>query len=129
MTPPTDAFRANLRALVARSGLSMRAFSAALGRDPGYVGSLLDPSRPARARPTPADLLQASDALDIPFTELLELLWDIPRERIAREIGSARGAAGHDDMGFPLSETDRASLADYTAFLGARTDHQRRLKR
>jgi transcriptional regulator with XRE-family HTH domain len=127
MTPPTDAFRANLRALVARSGLSMRAFSAALGRDAGYVGSLLDPERPARARPTPTDLLRASDALGIPFTELLELLWDVPRARISAEL--ARDGIGVlPELGFGLSDADRASLADYAAYLGARTDRQRRPK-
>jgi hypothetical protein len=38
----TDAeFRIRLRTVLARSGLSMRALSAALGRDPGYVAALL----------------------------------------------------------------------------------------
>ena len=66
-----DEFLARLRDVLARSELSMRALSAALGRDPWYVAALLDPSRPSRARPTPADLLRASDATGIPFVELL----------------------------------------------------------
>jgi transcriptional regulator with XRE-family HTH domain len=82
-----DEFRAKLRDVLARSGLSMRALSAALGRDPGYVAALLDPSRPSRARPTPADLVRASDATGIPFVELLESLWGI-------EPSSSRTSSG-----------------------------------
>ena len=58
MPPNDEEFRAALRDVLVRSGLSMRALSAALGRDPGYVAALLDPSRPSRARPTPVDLLE-----------------------------------------------------------------------
>src|SRR5450759_2331966 len=81
-----DEYRARVRAALARSGLSMRALSTALGRDPGYVAALLDPSRPSRARPTPADLLRASDATGIPFVELLESLWGIEPQRLADEL-------------------------------------------
>ena len=80
-------FRSRLRDVLARSGRSMRALSAALGRDPGYVAALLDPDRPSRARPTPADLVRASDATGIPFVELLERLWAIPAARLADELG------------------------------------------
>jgi hypothetical protein len=62
-----DEFRARLRDVLERSGRSMRALNAAFGRDQGYVAARLDPSRPSRARPTPADLLRASDATGIPF--------------------------------------------------------------
>src|SRR3990172_7708882 len=88
MQPTDDAFRANLRAVLARSGLSMRGLSAALGRDPGYVAALLDPSRPSRARPTPADLLRASDATGIPLVELLHGLWGIDPARVAAALGA-----------------------------------------
>src|SRR5674476_474035 len=81
-----DEFRARLRDVLTRSGLSMRALSAVLGRDPGYVAALLDPSRPSRARPTPADLLRASDATGIPFVELLAALWGIEPVRLADEL-------------------------------------------
>jgi lambda repressor-like predicted transcriptional regulator len=67
--PPDDEFRAAIRELLARSGLSMRALSAAMGRDTGYIAALLDPSRPSRARLTPADLLAASDATGVTFVE------------------------------------------------------------
>ena len=72
MPPHEEKFRAALRDVLERSGLSMRALSAVMGRDPGYVAALLDPTRPSRARPTPADLVAASDATGIAFVELLE---------------------------------------------------------
>jgi transcriptional regulator with XRE-family HTH domain len=117
--PPDDEFRDHLRAVLDRSGLSMRALSAAMGRDPGYVAALLDPSRPSRARPTPADLLRASDSTDVPFVELLELLWGINRSRLAGELGYL-GAAGSGEGSLDrLSESERGSVVDYIAFLTA----------
>jgi hypothetical protein len=79
-------FRGGLRSLLERSGRSMRGLSAAFGRDPGYVAALLDPTRPSRARPTPDDLLAASDALGIAFVELLEALWGVERSRLGAEL-------------------------------------------
>jgi hypothetical protein len=58
-----------------------------MGRDPGYIAAILDPTRPSRARPTPADLIRASDATGIAFVELLESLWGIERSRLADELG------------------------------------------
>ena len=114
-----DAFRAKLREVLGRSGLSMRALSAALGRDPGYVAALLDPSRPSRARPTPADLLRASDATGIPFVELLEALWGIEPSRLADEV--ARLGLGGPSGGqlAALTDAERASVAAFVAFLAA----------
>jgi transcriptional regulator with XRE-family HTH domain len=115
-----DEFRARLRDIQGRSGLSMRALSAAFGRDPGYVAALLDPSRPSRARPTPADLLRASDATGIPFVELLEVLWGIEQTRLADELavlglgGSAATCVGM------LSDAESAEVSDFVAFLTAR---------
>jgi hypothetical protein len=57
-----------------------------MGRDPGYIAALLDSSRPSRARPTPADLLRASESTGIPFVELLEALWNIDPRRLADEL-------------------------------------------
>ena len=91
-----DEFRTRLRDILAQSGLSMRALSAALGRDPGYVAALLDPTRPSRAHPTPADLLSASDATGIPFVELLEALWGIEPQRLADEL-ALLGLSGPSD--------------------------------
>jgi len=90
MPPDEEQFRAAIREVLDRSGLSMRALSAAMGRDPGYIAALLDPSRPSRARPTPADLLAASDATGITFVELLESLWGIGSTRLADREHQAR---------------------------------------
>ena len=120
MPPDDDEFRTALRTILERSGLSMRALSAAMGRDPGYIASLLDPSRPSRARPTPADMLRASDATGIPFVELLESLWGIKSSRLADELvglGVAGSGLGSLDR---LTDAERTSVADYVAFLSAR---------
>jgi transcriptional regulator with XRE-family HTH domain len=115
-----DDFRIRLRDVLTRSGLSMRALSAALGRDPGYVAANLDPSRPSRARPTPADLLRASDATGIPFVELLEALWGVEPSRLADELGRL-GLGGMSDTRLKrLSEDERAEVSDFVAFLSAR---------
>jgi transcriptional regulator with XRE-family HTH domain len=118
--PADDEFRASLRDVLARSGLSMRALSAALGRDPGYVAALLDPSRPSRARPTPADLLRASDATGIPFVELLESLWGIEPSRLADELAVlGLGGSAHTCDGM-LSDAESAEVSDFANFLASR---------
>ena len=118
--PADDEFRARLRDVLTRSGLSMRALSAALGRDPGYVAALLDPSRPSRARPTPADLLRASEATGIGFVELLEALWGIEPQRLADEL-AVLGLGGSADTRLDaLSEDERAEVSDFVDFLVAR---------
>jgi hypothetical protein len=81
-----DEFRVRLADVLIRSGMSRRALSAAMGRDTGYVAALLDPTRPSRARPTPEDLVRASDATGMPLVELFEVLWDIDRARFAAEL-------------------------------------------
>jgi transcriptional regulator with XRE-family HTH domain len=120
MPPDDDEFRAALRDVLDRSGLSMRSLSAAMGRDTGYVAALLDPTRPSRARPTPADLLRASDATGVPFVELLEALWRIPSSRLAEEL-AALGLGVSSTGGLAaLSQAEQVSVADYVAFLTAR---------
>jgi transcriptional regulator with XRE-family HTH domain len=121
-----DEFRVRLRDVLARSGLSMRALSASLGRDPGYVAALLDPSRPSRARPTPADLLRASDATGIPFVELLESLWGIESTRLADELGRRGLGRSTDTRLTRLSDAERVEVSDYVDFLVAR--HPRRAR-
>jgi hypothetical protein len=118
---PTDAqFRSALAELVVRTGRSRRALSSAMGRDQGYVAALLDPSRPSRARPTPADLLRLSDASGIPFVELLEALWGIPRARLADEV-RALGLCGTDERRQAnLSPRERAEVDDFIGFLASR---------
>jgi hypothetical protein len=115
-----DEFRVKLRDILARSELSMRALSAALGRDSGYVAALLDPSRPSRARPTPADLLRASDATGIPFVELLEGLWGIEASRLADELGRLGLGGSADPRLNGLSDAERVEVSDFVAFLAAR---------
>ena len=115
-----DVFRARLRDVLEHSGLSMRALSAALGRDPGYVAALLDPSLPSRARPTPADLLRASDATGIPFVELLQALWGIEASRLADELGRRGLGRSTDTRLTRLSDAERAEVSDFVAFLVAR---------
>jgi transcriptional regulator with XRE-family HTH domain len=122
-----DEFRVRLRDVLARSGLSMRALSAALGRDPGYVAALLDPSRPSRARPTPADLLRASDATGIPLVELLEALWAIHPSRLADELAALGLGASADPRLAGLSDIERAEVSDFVDFLAAR--HTRNTRR
>jgi transcriptional regulator with XRE-family HTH domain len=118
--PTDEEFRIKLRDVLTRSGLSMRRLSAAMGRDPGYVAALLDPSRPSRARPTPADLLRASDATGIAFVELLAALWAIEPGRLADEL--ARLGVGDPHAGGVGDSTDaeRAEVADFAAFLASR---------
>lgn len=81
-----EVFRAHLRAIADRSGLSLRQMSLAMGRDVGYVAALLDPSRPSRARPTPEDLVRLSDTTRIPLVELLEQLWGLDPNRLRGEL-------------------------------------------
>jgi transcriptional regulator with XRE-family HTH domain len=120
LPPDDDEFRAAIRDVLERSGLSMRALSAATGRDPGYIAALLDPTRPSRARPTPADLLAASDATGIAFVELLESLWGISAERL---IGELRGLGQTGDLDEPmrrLTRDERALVADFVDLLVTR---------
>ncbi|MHB8399325.1 MAG: hypothetical protein ACYDCI_10395 [Candidatus Limnocylindrales bacterium] len=112
-----DEFRARMLAVLARSGRSRRGLSAALGRDPGYVAALLDPTRPSRARPTPADLLRASDATGMSFVELLEVLWEIDRARLADELTALGVRRSADRRLERLSETERTEVADFIAFV------------
>ncbi|MFI5259306.1 MAG: hypothetical protein ACHQ01_06830 [Candidatus Limnocylindrales bacterium] len=120
MAPNDEEFRAALRDVLARSGLSMRALSAALGRDTGYVASLLDPTRPSRARPTPADMLAASDATGIAFVELLESLWGINRDRLTGELRELGQIGGPDEPMQRLTRDERALVADFVELLVAR---------
>ena len=120
MPPDDDEFRAAIRDVLARSGLSMRALSAAMSRDPGYIAALLDPTRPSRARPTPADLLAASDATGIAFVELLESLWGISRDRLAGELRGLGQVGGLDEPMRRLTRDERALVADFVDLLVAR---------
>jgi transcriptional regulator with XRE-family HTH domain len=129
MAPDDDEFRAAIRHLLQRTGLSMRALSAAMGRDTGYIAALLDPSRPSRARPTPADLLAASDATGITFVELLESLWRIKGTRLADEIGRLGVGGTGEGAFYRLGDSQRRQVADFARFLASRGDHRGRSHR
>jgi transcriptional regulator with XRE-family HTH domain len=120
MSPDDAELRAAIRDVLERSGLSMRALSAAMGRDPGYIAALLDPSRPSRARPTPADLLAASDATGIAFVELLESLWGISRDRLAGELRGFGQVGGLDEPMRRLTRDERVLVADFADLLVTR---------
>ena len=109
-----------MRGVLARSGQSMRGLSLAMGRDPGYVAALLDPTRPSRARPTPDDLVGLSDSTGIPLVELLEALWAISPSRLANELGQLDPGRGADALPGELSPEDRRTVADFARFLVAR---------
>ena len=109
-----------MRDVLTRSGRSMRSLSLAMGRDPGYVAALLDPTRPSRARPTPDDLIALSDATGLPLVELLETLWAVPIERLRNELGELGSGALLDLEDAALTPADRRTIADLAAFLAAR---------
>lgn len=78
-----------------------------MGRDPGYVAALLDPDRPSRSRPTPADLVGASDVTGIPLVDWLRELWDIDPERLASELQDLGISPAIDERLAALPPADR----------------------
>lgn len=120
MCRSNEGAREALRAVLERSGLSMRALSTAMRRDPGYVAAYLDPTRPSRARPTPDDLVGAVDATGISFVELLEGVWGIPRARLADELAGLGVGTGLGLQYEGLSARERSEVADYVEFLATR---------
>lgn len=116
----TNEARQAMRALLARSGLSMRALSAAMGRDPGYVAAYLDPTRPSRARPTPDDLVAASDATGMSLVELLDAVWGIAPDRLASELGAPSVSGGLGTVLARLSPAERRSVTDFATWLADR---------
>jgi hypothetical protein len=107
----------------------MRALSAAMGRDTGYIAALLDPTRPSRARPSPADLLAASDATGITFVELLESLWGIKGSRLADELGRLGVGGSGEGAFYRLSDEQRREVGDFADFLASRGGRRRRSHR
>ena len=117
-----DEFRTRLRTLLGRSGRSMRGLSAAFGRDPGYVAALLDPTRPPRARPTPADLLAASESTGIPLVTWLSELWAIEPARLAGELAALGLAPSTDQRLASLSPVERQLVSQLIDTLAASTE-------
>jgi hypothetical protein len=65
----------------------MRRLSAALGRDEGYVGQLLDPKHAkGRALPTPDELRAAAPLLGVRFAKLLEVVWSISPQDVQPDL-------------------------------------------
>jgi hypothetical protein len=91
-----------------------------MGRDPGYVAALLDPTRPSRARPTPLDLLRASEVTGIPFVELLEALWEIDPARLAAELGRLGVGGPLAGRLGRLTDDERTTVFELIEFLAAR---------
>jgi transcriptional regulator with XRE-family HTH domain len=121
MARSIDEARAAIRDVLARSGLSMRALSAAMGRDADYVAAFLDPRRSTRARPSPEDLLAASDATGIAVVELLDAVWGIPPARLADELGTASGGSRARAVA-RLTPGERGEVADFARFLAGRNE-------
>jgi hypothetical protein len=115
-----DEFRARLRAMLDRSGRSRRGLSAVFQRDPGYVAALLDPSRPPRARPTPADLIAASDATGIPLVDWLRELWAIEPTRLAEELAKLGVAGSADQRLAGLTPSERGLVSQLIETLAAK---------
>jgi hypothetical protein len=121
MARSIDEARAAIRGVLARSGYSMRSLSAAMGRDPDFIAAFLDPRRPARARPTPVDLMAAADATGISLVELLDGVWGIPPARLADELGASGGGSLAETLAH-LSPAQRREVIDFARFLAARHD-------
>lgn len=121
MTRSNTEAQAAIRSVLARSGLSMRALSAAMGRDVDFIAAFLDPRRATRARPTPEDLMAASEATTIPFVELLDAIWGVPPVRLAQELGGSDGGPLAAAMA-RLSTAERSEVIDFALFLAARHD-------
>ena len=121
MARSVDEAREAIREVLGRSGLSMRALSAAMGRDADYIAAFLDPRRPNRARPTPDDLVAASDATGIPLVELLDEVWGIAPDRLSDELGGSGGGSLSETLAH-LSTAQRREVIDFALFLASRHD-------
>jgi hypothetical protein len=113
-----DEARQALRDLLRTTGMSMRAMSAAMGRDADYVAAFLDPRRRTRVRPTPDDLVALADATGLSIVDLLERVWGIPGNRLAAELAGA-GEADVTAALEGLTESERSQVLDYARFLAA----------
>jgi hypothetical protein len=65
-------------------------------------------------------MLAASDVTGIAFIELLDALWGIQPSRLEGELAGLGVGPSLDERLGALSDGERASVADYVAFLAAR---------
>ena len=122
MEPTIDQVRRELRNILETTGMSNRQLSLAMGRDAGYVSALLDPSRPSRARPTPTDLEQLSDATGIPLVQLLERIWGIASSRLAEEVSQGEISGALRDRIPDLTDEEMRDVVGYVDYVIRRRD-------
>jgi hypothetical protein len=111
-----------LRDILETTGMSNRQLSLAMGRDAGYVSALLDPSRPSRALPTPADLERLSDVTGIALVSLLERLWGIPSSRLGEELSRAELSGSVRERIPDLTEDEMRDVVGYVDYVVRRRD-------
>ena len=97
--------------------MSNRQLSLAMGRDAGYVSALLDPSRPSRARPTPADLERLSDATGISLLSLLERIWGISTSRLVEEVSRGELSESLRERIPDLSDDEMRDVVGYVDYV------------
>jgi hypothetical protein len=119
MSGHSDQFRAFARQRLAETGVSMRKLSRAMGRDDAYVSQLLDPP-PGRSRPmpTPVELRAAAVLLDVPYMQLLMVVWGVTEDDIAsyyKDIGIRLAGVSIRWSDYTASELEE--LLDYASYL------------
>jgi hypothetical protein len=112
-------WRSFMRTRLREVGVSKRALSRALGRDESYISRLLEPAagRP-RPLPTPAELRIAAPLLQVPFLQLLAVVWDIRADDLERYYGGI--AARQERAGvrcLDLTPSEQDELLDYWSYL------------
>jgi len=109
--------RLGIREVLARTGLSRRQLSLAMGRDPGYVAALLDESRPSRAIPTPADLERLSKKTGLALVYLLEQVWGIPPHQLADELSHFSIKDREDSRLSDLTDAELDRVLDFVGYV------------
>jgi hypothetical protein len=115
--PSLEQVRDEFRNILETTGMSNRQLSLAMGRDAGYVSALLDPSRPSRATPTPADLERLSDATDIPLVNLLEQFWGISSTRLAEDLSHLELSLSAKERVPELTDDEMREVIGYADYL------------
>jgi transcriptional regulator with XRE-family HTH domain len=93
---------------------SQAELSEAMGRERSFVSQWLSAQR--RVRPSPTELKRAAEFLQCDLVKLLELVWDIPIDDLAREIGTMALQRGPGDDWRELLPEEREALRRIEAF-------------
>lgn len=117
MQPTLEQVRAEMREILARTGLSMRQLSLTMGRDAGYVAALVDESRPSRAVPTPADLQRLSDHTGIALVHLLERFWGVSPRRLADDLTRLSIRFIEDNRLSQLTDAELNQVLEFAGYL------------